>query len=379
MEGLECPAMASVRPRHRKDGSPYWSVLYRQNGKQTSKSFPDAVQAVNFCKLVDALGPDKALEAAGIVTATPLSDLTVSQYLERHIASLSGVERKTITEYSRYLRNDIGPAFGVLPLSKLSRADVAAWVNTMHADGAKAGTMQNKHGFLSGALKQAVKDGHLIANPCDGVKLPRTEERETVFLTGAEYQILKAAFSEHYQPFLEFLVASGCRFNEAAALKPSDVDRTAGTVRIARAWKQDGTRYTMGPPKTKKSNRTISVDKFVLDQLDYSGEWLFTTTKGGPIRLSTWRTNVWNKSRAKAMARDENNPDGLVLEKKPTPHDLRHTCASWMLQAQPPVPLQTVQDFLGHESIQTTVDRYGHLDRSSHVVASNAIAAMLAG
>ncbi|GAS86721.1 tyrosine-type recombinase/integrase [Mycolicibacterium brisbanense] len=370
--------MASVRPRKRKDGTPYWAVLYRHNGKQTSTSFPNEEQAGRFCKLVDAVGPDKAREAAGLVTEQPMSGLTVTEYLEQHIDSLSGVERRTITDYRRYLRNDISPVFGALPLGKLTRVDVAAWVNTMHADGAKAGTMQNKHGFLSGALKQAVKDGHLPANPCDGVRLPRTEERETVFLTGPEYQILKASFSEHYQPFVEFLVASGCRFNEAAALKPSDVDRVNGTVRIARAWKQDGTRYTMGAPKTKKSNRTISVDKSVLDQLDYSHEWLFTTTQGGPIRLSTWRTNVWNKSRAKAMAKDKNNPDKPVLEKSPTPHDMRHTCASWMLQAQPPVPLQTVQEHLGHESITTTVDRYGHLDRSSHVVASNAIAAMLA-
>ncbi|MUM33246.1 site-specific integrase, partial [Mycolicibacterium sp. CBMA 361] len=273
--------------------------------------------------------------------------------------------------------NDIGPAFGALPLGKLTRVDAAAWVNAMQANGAKTGTMQNKHGFLSGALKQAVKDGHLSANPCEGVRLPRTEERETVFLTGDEYRILKAAFSEHYQPLVEFLVASGCRFNEAAALKPSDVDRTNCTVRIARAWKQEGTKYTLGAPKTKKSNRTISVDKLVLDQLDYSGEWLFTTTKGGPIRLSTWRTNVWNKARAKAMAKDDDHADKPVLKKKPTPHDMRHTCASWMLQAQPPVPLSFVQAHLGHESITTTVDRYGHLDRSSHVVASNAIAAIL--
>ncbi|MGB8406103.1 MAG: tyrosine-type recombinase/integrase [Mycobacterium sp.] len=369
--------MASVRERDRKDGTPYWAVLYRHDGKQTSKSFPDAAQAGRFAKLVDALGPDKALEAAGLAAERPLSALSVSEYLTQHIDALSGVERRTISDYRQYLRNDIGPAFGVLPLSKLTRVDVAAWVNAMYEGGAATGTMQNKHGFLSGALNQAVKDGFLAANPCDGVKLPRTEERETVFLTKDEYHILKASFSEHYQPFVEFLVASGCRFNEAAALKPSDVDRANCTVRIARAWKQDGTKYTMGAPKTKKSNRTISVDKLVLDQLDYSGEWLFTTTKGGPIRLSTWRTNVWNKSRAKAMAKDEGNPDKPVLAKSPTPHDMRHTCASWLLQAQPPVPLSTVQAHLGHESITTTVDRYGHLDRRSHVVASDAIAAML--
>lgn len=159
------------------------------------------------------------------------------------------------------------------------------------------------------------------------------------------------------------------------ALRPSDVNRTDSTVRIARAWKQDGTRYTMGPPKTQKSNRTINVPEAVLDGLDYSHEWLFTTTKGQPIRLSSWRTNVWNKSRARAQATDPQNANKAVLTKSPTPHDLRHTCASWMIQAG--VPLPVIQAHLGHESITTTVDRYGHLDRTSHAAAADAIAEML--
>ena len=56
------------------------------------------------------------------------------------------------------------------------------------------------------------------------------------------------------------------------------------------------------------------------------------------------------------------------LAKKPRVHDLRHTNASWLIQAG--VPLTVVQRHLGHESIQPTSDRYGHLDRkSSRVVA----------
>lgn len=373
------PGVAFVRERPKRDGTVVYAVTYRiggRAGRQSQTSFPDQRQAEKFCALVDALGPVEALAKANISDTKPaMSKQTVTECLTKHIASLSGVERKTITEYNRYLTNDITPAFGVLPLSVLTRADVAAWVNAMAEAGAKTGTMQNKHGFLSGALKQAVKDGHLTVNPCDGVKLPRTEERETVFLSRDEFQILKAAFTEHYQPLVQFLVASGCRFNEAVALKPSDVNRADNTVRIARAWKQDGTRYTMGPPKTQKSNRTINVPKAVLDALDYSGEWLFTTTKGEPIRLSSWRTNVWNKSRARAQAADPRDTDGAVLTKSPTPHDLRHTCASWMIQAG--VPLPVIQAHLGHESITTTVDRYGHLDRTSHAAAAVAIERML--
>lgn len=371
--------MAFVRTRRRKDGSPYYSVTYRiggRGGRQSSTSFPDEKQAERFCKLVDSLGPERAMEVAGIKDVQrSLSTLTVGEWLDRHIGSLSGVERKTIIEYKRYVARDIGPALGAIPLSKLTRDDVADWVNTMSEAGAASGTIKNKHGFLSGALKRAVEDGHLAANPCQGVRLPRTEEQEMVFLTPEEFQILKEAFSAHYQPLVEFLVASGCRASEAFALRPSDVDRDAGTVRITRAWKRTGSGYELGSPKTKKSVRTINVPKSVLDQLDYSGEWLFTGTNGKPIRIYSWRTNVWYKSLAKAQAKDKKNPDKPVLEKSPRIHDLRHTCASWMIRNG--VPLPVIQAHLGHESIKTTVDSYGHLDRSSHVAAADAISKML--
>ncbi|OBJ52170.1 site-specific integrase [Mycobacterium sp. 1423905.2] len=371
--------MAFVRTRWRKDGSPYYSVTYRLGGRgsrQSSTSFPDEKQADRFCKLVDSLGPERAMEVAGVAdTQRAVAAVTVGEWLDRHIGSLSGVERKTVAEYERYATRDIGPALGAIPLNKLTREDIADWVNELYEAGAAGGTIENKHGFLSGALRRAVEDGHLAANPCQGVRLPRTEQQEMVFLTRDEFRILKAAFSAHYQPFVEFLVASGCRTGEALALKPSDVDRSAGTVRITRAWKRVGSGYELGPPKTRRSVRTINVPNSVLNQLEYGGEWLFTGTNGKPVRIYSWRSNVWYKSLARAQAKDERNPDKPVLEKSPRIHDLRHTCASWMIQSG--VPLPVIQAHLGHESIKTTVDCYGHLDRSSHAAAADAIGAML--
>jgi hypothetical protein len=45
---------------------------------------------------------------------------TVAVYLDQHIAGRSGVERKTLTEYRRYLTNGIGPALGAIPLRSLT-------------------------------------------------------------------------------------------------------------------------------------------------------------------------------------------------------------------------------------------------------------------
>lgn len=363
--------MAFIRERKRKDGTPYFSVTYRVGGRgsrQSSTSFPDERQAKRFCALVDSFGPEEALAKAGIAdTQRPVSTLTVAEYLDRHIKGLSGVEKKTVSEYERYATRDIGPALGAIPLNKLTREDVAEWVNGMSEAGAAGGTIQNKHGFLSGALKRAVEDGNLAANPCEAVKLPRTEQKEMTFLTRDEYQQLKAAFSDYYKPLLEFLVSSGCRASEALALKPSDVNRAENTVRIVRAWKRAGSVYELGAPKTPKSRRTINVPPSVLDQLDYGHEWLFVGSNGQPVRLYSWRANVWYKSLRKAQR------DGLA--KSPRIHDLRHTCASWMVAAG--VPLPVIQDHMGHESIKTTVDLYSHLDRSSHVAAADAIGKML--
>jgi integrase len=366
------PGVAFIRERKRKDGSAYFSVTYRLGGRgsrQSSTSFPDQKEAKRFCALVDSHGAERALELAGIAdTQRPSSAQTVAEYLDGHVAGLSGVHHKTVSEYKRYVRNDISPSLGAIPLSKLTRDDIAGWVNAMRDAGAAGGTIQNKHGFLSGALKRAVENGQLAANPCEGVKLPRTVEREMIFLTPDEFKILKAAFSEHYQPLVEFLVVSGCRASEALALQPSDVNRETGEVRINKAWHRGGPDgYYLGPPKSRKSTRTINVPKSALAELDYSHEWLFVSTNGKPIRLYSWRANVWYDSLRKAQAKG--------LKKSPRIHDLRHTCASWMIQKA--IHPRVVQEHLGHESIQTTMGTYGHVDRTSHVAAADAIADML--
>lgn len=64
------------------------------------------------------------------------------------------------------------------------------------------------------------------------------------------------------------------------------------------------------------------------------------------------------------------------MTKKPRVHDLRHTCASWMMQGR--VPMGVVQLHLGIESIQTTVGDYGHFDRVGAHEAAGVIAAALA-
>lgn len=361
--------MASIRKRELKDGTQYWSVLYRRNGKQTSTSFGDPDAAVRFKNLADKVGVGAALRTVAAQDDASTAT-TVDQWIAHHIDHLTGVEPGTIASYRRYLKNDISPMLGELPISDLSRDNVAQWVQALSEDFA-AKTVANKHAFLAGALAGAVRAGLIAANPADGTRLPRGERREMVFLSRDEFGALLREVPEQWQPMVEFLVASGARWSEATALKPADVDRTAGTVQIVRAWKRgDDAAYLLGPPKTKKSRRAINIPGDILDKLDYTGEWLFTKpgrgghSADGPVRGQSFRINVWNP----AVLRAEIG--------QPRIHDLRHTCASWLIQAG--VPLPVIQQHLGHESIQTTVDVYGHLDRGSMRAAADTIGKILA-
>lgn len=358
--------MAYVRDRERKDGTRYHSVYWRENGRQHCLSWNDPAEAERCRDLIDRVGSAKAREIMRIV-AEPHRAQTVAQFLTAHIDGLTGVEKGTTARYRAYVKNDLG-ALGDIPLTALARADVADWITALRTGGASGKTISNKHGFLAGAFNAAVRDGVLKANPCDGNKLPRWDRAEMTFLTRDEFRIVKNNMSEHYKPLVEFLVASGARWSEATALKPSDIDQTGGTVRISRAWKVAGTSgYEIGVPKTRKSVRTINVPTDLLKRLDYSQEWLFTTSAKTPVRIHSFQSNIWKPSLAKAAK--------AGLTKTPRVHDLRHTCASWLIQAGRPLP--AIQAHLGHESIVTTIGTYGHLDRSSGKDNADAIANML--
>lgn len=378
---------SSIRKRTRKNGSICYSVLYWTDGQQHTLPFDVEEAAELFKQAVKVHGAERALEMHDIEPAPRRShesgggtqSMTVAQWVRRHIDHLTGVEQYTLDCYERYLRQDIAPQLGEIPLTKLTEEDIADWVKHLESTPrAKTGrvptpkTIHNLHGFLSGALGAAVPK-HIPANPAAGRRLPRTtgdlseddlDDEDVRMLSQEEFDALLDAMTEAYRPMLRFMVSSGFRWGEVAALKPSDVDRNARTVRVRRAWKYSSKGYQIGPPKTKRSKRKVNIPADVLDALDYGNEWLFTNARGGPVRYPAFRT-IWDRAVAKAKLADN-----------PTPHCLRHTCGSWLLADG--IPLITVSRHLGHENVSITADVYGHVDRSGHEVVAAAMERRLA-
>ncbi|MGW4123605.1 tyrosine-type recombinase/integrase [Nocardia sp. NPDC004711] len=367
--------MASIRTRTDSRGNTTHQLQYRHNGKQPSIEFTDYSDAVRWRTIFNERGPAMALEmlrAEDRDSTCPALEQAGADY----ITSRTKIGVGSRQRYERFMRNDIETFFTPdLPVDAITAEMVSKWINHLAAKGNSAKTIANKHGFLCGLMKWLCKKGLIATNPCGESELPEIDQAEMCFLEADEFAALHNAIPREWQLLVRFLVASGMRWGEATALRVGDVSRAKGTVRIRQAWKYTGGKRVLGPPKTKKSKRTINVDRGLLDALPLTGraysDWLFTNSQGGPVQISSFYKSVWVPT-LELLANDPADP---LRGKSPRIHDLRHTCASWMIVAR--IPLPVIQAHLGHESITTTVDRYGHLDRDAGQAAAEAIGALL--
>jgi integrase len=201
----------------------------------------------------------------------------------------------------------------------------------------------------------AAVDARLIAqSPCQGIKKPRVPRRKQRFLTLDEVETLADALDAYYRPLLYSAVYLGARWGELAGLKREHLDLLHRRALIVGSLEEIGGR-TRWLPETKSgtSRRVLSVPAFLVDVLAAHlaaappSEFVFTSKRGSVLRRSSFRSKVWLPAVAAA---------GLSPLRF---HDLRHTCAS-LLIAEGAHPKE-IQARLGHSSITTTLNVYGHL------------------
>jgi integrase len=270
----------------------------------------------------------------------------------------------------------------------------------------------NHHGTLSAAFNEALNEGQVATNPCRGVRLPRKDSHTDIdddmcFLTPEELTMIVGQLGELDKPIPWILARTGLRWSELTALQVGDVDLMAKPPRlkVVRAWKRDAAGgYKVGPPKTPRSRRTITLDAATFELLlplvtaRPAGAWVITTRDGvSPMPHATFMRH-WHRvlygikprtvdkkltaEQVAAIAPEERlDRLGLVgtgvLEKRPRIHDLRHTHASWLL-SDPTVSMYRLQRRLGHESITTTEGTYGHLRIDEDAAILGALDAVVA-
>jgi integrase len=350
-----------------------YRVAFRVDGRQRSATFETAAHAQRFADLVDRYGGADALALTEAKAASSNAP-TVAEVARAHVANLHGeITPGTAHDYESIIarRLETQP-LGALPVDLVAREHVTAWLAYLEDEGLSSKTRRNHHALISAVLSYAVEEKLRPDNPARGIRIKRSEAvRAGVYLTAGELAVLVSAIPDHYQPLVITLAGTGLRWGEATSLQPGDVDLDQPTplLRVTRAWKRTGLGHstTPGPPKTSAGLRTIGLPPEVAETLRpllegrRSDDLLFLTPAGKAVRHDKFHANIWTPTLDRLSADKDAEGEAIVpaLTKRPRIHDLRHAHASQLVAAG--VPLNVVQKRLGHESIKTTADTYGHL------------------
>jgi integrase len=397
--------MASVVPRKTAAGEiTSYQVKWREGGGRTGEwqheRFDDEDSAKVFKKAVDEAGqhwPVGWIKGKGLIDPATADEL---RYRFDRFARES-IENRTASKRYKQQRQRavemyLNPTFGncdVRSTDHFSKATVGAWVNKMMVTKVKRGsktkvmapeTLRGLHGLLSSILEEAVIAEPPLRdrNPCDLTRLPSGDDwgveddessDDMEFMTPEEIAGLVACFSRASDRMLvRTAYASGMRWGEISALAARHARNPRPgkyELRVTRAWKRaPGEPWFLGPPKSKAGRRTIEITAgmfqelvdFGLTKLD-KDDLLFHDGSGNRLPYSTFYDR-WVTAVAKAK-----KVGALPNWKFPTFHDVRHSHSAALLSDGH--SLTYVQRRLGHESIKTTSDRYGHLLETAHEAA----------
>lgn len=271
----------------------------------------------------------------------------------------------------RYVDSD---PLGRRKVSLITNAEVQDWVDRLCEQIAPQ-TVRNAHARLHKAFKVAIQRHIRADNPADNIDLP--EARSTPINPLDFDQVLRLLdqlAGDRWLVLYRLLINLGLREGEALGLTWDAIDLKKGTIRIYRQLKRvpkkdgEGKEFALQTTKKPASDRTLDLDEDMIrllrayhanqleEKLIAGKRWkdtrglVFLTETGAPIHPSNLLKHFHKTLEAAELP-------------KIRVHDLRHTCATLMLDAG--ISLVTVSKILGHSSVAVTAKIYAHaLDKS---------------
>lgn len=295
----------------------------------------------------------EALKERGEGLLLDAGTLTVAEFLADWMDSeKESVRESTQSRREQVLRLHVYPNIGHLRLGKLNALHVQRLYAAKLDEGLSPGTVRLIHANLSKALQKAVRWRLVSVNVARSATAPKNNAEEVKPLTREEVKrLLDAARGDRFEALYVLAVTCGLRRGELLGLRYEDIDLKRGTLQVRRSVSKGKTNL----PKTSKSRRSIKLGRIAIEALrrhkkrqTVLSEWVFCTTKGTPICSQNLLWKAWGDMRERAGL-----PEGTHL------HQLRHTCATLLLQEN--VHPKLVSSLLGHSTIQQTLDTYSHV------------------
>lgn len=270
---------------------------------------------------------------------------TFIQYLQsERSASPHTVEAysRDLQQFASFLGRQIGPA---ATIHQISHLHIRSYLASVHKELTKS-SAGRKLAAIRSLFRFLLRRGIIDKNPAELISTPKKEKKLPFHLNVDEITTLVEAprapevLPARDRAILETLYSSGLRVSELTGLDVKGIDLEAGSVRVF----GKGGKERLVPLGSKAMGALVAY----LDMRGNPGlnAPLFANSRGG--RLT-------RRSVARIVDRYMLH---LETMKKASPHTLRHTFATHLLEGG--ADLRSIQEMLGHASLSTT-QKYTHV------------------
>jgi integrase/recombinase XerC len=247
-----------------------------------------------------------------------------------------------VARFLNFQREHLGGAVTEQALSKLRPADIRAFIATRRNEGLGAGGVQRALAAIRGFYKFLAREGILENAAPRAVRTPRLKRGLPRPLSEIDAQRAIDEAGEHDVEWLgardaallTLLYGAGLRISEALSLKRGDVPLAETLTILGKGRKE----------------RVVPVLPLLREAIsDYAAKIPFTAAPSAPLFLSR-RGKPMSAREAQGLMQKLRGRLGLT--ERATPHALRHSFATHLLQGGG--DLRSVQELLGHASLSTT-------------------------
>lgn len=288
--------------------------------------------------------------------------ITVGKVYEEWLnAIVNRVKESTYVNYKAKFEKHILPVFSDISCADLSAGRINAFINKKLADGLSASYVRDIFTVFKSMLKYAQEEYGFNLS-LKNVVLPKCEKKQTEKISDTEQKRIVSYLKENMSLTAFGILLSlfmGLRIGELCGLKWEDVDFSKKILHIRRTVQRIGsasgsrkTKVIISTPKSDTSFRDIAIPDFLMgcfEMFRNEADFFILTGADKPVEPRTMQYR-YKKILQSAEIEDHNY------------HKLRHTFATNC--AEKGFDVKTLSVVLGHSSVNLTLNRYVHPDRS---------------
>ncbi|MBC1358312.1 tyrosine-type recombinase/integrase [Listeria booriae] len=297
--------------------------------------------------------------------------VTFNQIGDKYFANYTVDQKPTyIRTQKGYYNHRILPYFKETQVSKIEKKDCIKFRDELLNEDVKtrlSSNSINKHMILLKKLFDvAIDDNLIVRNPCIGIKKLKVVKQKMKFWTTSEFKRFISAIDEKdFVDIVFFTTAylTGMRAGEMLALQWEDIDFGRNEIHVSKTMSRVSGENIVTTPKSTNSNRYITINAKLAEMLkDWKKRqesllrsYLITDLKDITVFQYSINTPIRECFGTKKIKK-------ICKEAELTPirlHDFRHSHVALLIDNKEEIT--AIKERMGHASITTTIDTYGHL------------------